>query len=131
MRQDNSYETFLMIFKYCVKRVWKIGGFWASFHTALLSKTSNLRENAPNCSRVTLWSKSTKLYFLTYFLQYLILKSIKHLNFHAKNLYVDPKLNLQLIDKCQFWPIFGRKFKVLHFVFQIFSQIGFKKSKSL
>ena len=38
------------------------------------------------------------------FLEYFILKRIKKINFHAKNLDFDPKLNLQNIQKSQYWP---------------------------
>ena len=55
-----------------------------------------------------------------------IYKSIKNLNFRAKNLDFEPKLGLQNIKNNnfnQFWPIFW------HFEFKIF-QIGCKKIKS-
>ena len=56
----------------------------------------------------------------------IIYKSIKNLNFRAKNLDFEPKLGLQNTKNKnfdQFWPIFW------HFEFKIF-QIGCKKIKS-
>ena len=43
-------------------------------------------------------------------------KRIKCLNFHAKNLNFDRKLNFQNIGKSQFWPISGRKLNSYNFV---------------
>ena len=39
-------------------------------------------------------------------------KRNKYLNFRAKNLDFDRKLNFQNIGKTQFWPISGQKFLI-------------------
>ena len=101
----------------------------------LLCMLCTLIKNPNFCPKIQFWQNFTLKHNLNFYAKIFILKSIKKLNFRAKNLN-RPKIRLKNYSKNPIlinFPDENSKFCNFfwHFKFKIFCQIWFKKSNSL